>query len=217
MNYVLNEILSLVILIPGIISVARFRATDSSYFPFLLLIWIGGVNEIISIVLINRGLETGINNNIYVLLESLLILWFLRRQRTTLSNTSFFGAILISYILFWGAENFIYSKITYISSYFRIYYSFVTVLLSINTVNHIFFLEKRSLLRSPLFLIGICFISFFTYKILVEVFWLYGLNNSDRFRKNVYDILLYLNLVVNLAYILAALWIPRKKEFIPLS
>ena len=69
----------------------------------------------------------------------------------------------------------------------------------------------------PVFLISIGFIIYFTYEILVEAFSLYGLNNSLEFQKNVYMILTYLNLFVNLLYALAILWIPRKRVHMLLS
>jgi len=217
MTNILSEIFSLSILIAGVIALVKFRKSEAAYYPFILLVWIASINEILSVTLINLGFRANINNNVYVLVESLVILWFFSRLQTVLSKNIVFLTLGLSFIVFWFAENLIISKIIYISSYFRIYYSFVIVILSITTVNHLIVTAKRNLLKMPVFLISIGFIIYFTYKILVEAFWVYGLNNSRDFRINVYTILMYLNLFVNLVFALAILWIPRKREYTLLS
>jgi hypothetical protein len=47
----------------------------------------------------------------------------------------------------------------------------------------------------------------------VEIFWIYGLNNSAEFQTDVYSILHVINFICNLIYALAISWI-RKQEFI---
>ena len=214
MNVTISEIFALSILIAAVIALVRFKDMDSMYFPFILLVWIASVNEILSVVLLNLKFQTLINNNIYVLCESLTILWFFKKTGTVLTGKRVFLLLGLSFIVFWISENFIMGRITQISSYFRIYYSFVVVILSITTVNHLIVTASKTLLKMPVFLISIGFIIYFTYKILVEAFWVYGLNNSMKFQQNVYAILMYLNLFVNILYALAVLWIPRKREYI---
>jgi len=217
MNVTLSEIFALSIVIAGLIGFVRFKHIEQSFYPFVVLIWIGSVNEILSVVLLSFKFHTLVNNNIYVLCESLTILWFFKKVDIIFSNKTIYLLLWLSFILFWVTENFIISKIIYISSYFRIYYSFAIVLISITTVNHLIVTTRKSLLKMPVFLISIGFIIYFTYKILVEAFWVYGLNNSRDFRINVYNILMYLNLFVNLLFALAILWIPRKRRHILLS
>ncbi|HUC82468.1 MAG TPA: hypothetical protein VMR70_16295 [Flavisolibacter sp.] len=212
MQLTLPEIFSLTILLGAFISAVRFRTADSSFLPFMILLWVGAANEVLSITLMSYGSHTAVNNNIYVLLEALLILWFFRRSDAALKNTYVFIALLGACTLFWIIDTLFVFGIRQISSYFRIFYSFIIVLLSINAINYLLFAEKDSLLKSPTFLISVCFVVFFTYKILIEAFWIKGLNNSSHFRNNVYAILVYLNLLVNLVFALVTLWIPRKQE-----
>jgi hypothetical protein len=214
MNATISEIFALSILIPAAIALVRFNDVDRSFYPFFVLLWIGALNEVLSVVLLSLGYPTLINNNIYVLGEALSILWFFRNVGAEFLKKGIFLLLASSFIIFWLVENFIIGTITQISSYFRIYYSFVVVILSITTVNHQIVSITKSLLKLPLFLITIGFIIYFTYKILVEAFWVYGLNNSRQFQQNVYAIMMYLNLFVNLLFALAVLWIPRKREFI---
>jgi hypothetical protein len=214
MSSTITQILSLSILLPAVLSAARVRAADSAYLPFLLLLWTGSFNELLSILLINGRYYTAVNNNLYVLAESLLILWLYRRLATTLHKKNQFYWIAASFMAMWLFENFIFGSIYRVSSYFRIYYSFVVVLLSINSLNYLFFNVKQSLLRSPVFMITACFISFFTYKIIIEMFWLYGLNNSVDFRRRVYFILVLLNVLINFVFVFVVLWMPKKQRFI---
>jgi hypothetical protein len=217
MTDTLARVFALSIIIAGVGALATYKKADSVYQPFFLLLWIGSLNEILSVGLVYSGFKTAVNNNIYVLIESLCILWFFRNLRTVFLSNAVFIILVSSFVIFWLVENFIISRISYISSYFRIFYSFIIVILSITAVNHLIVTAKKSLLKIPVFIISMGFIIFFTYKILVEAFWLYGLNNSKDFRNSVYTILVYLNLFVNLLFALSLLWIPRKRESILFS
>ncbi len=217
MRLTLSEISALSILLAAIVGIVRFRTAEPGFRPFIYLILIGALNEVLSVVLLGAGLHTAVNNNIYVLAEALLILWFVKRAGEVFTRPALFAAIALSFVVFWAVENFFITGIGRISSYFRIYYSFVVVMLSISVVNHALVTARENPLRMPVFLICLGFIVFFTYKILVEAFWVYGLNDSKDFRSNVYTILVYLNLFVNLLFALALLWIPKKREYILLS
>ena len=218
MTYTLSEALNLSILIAGLIALFRFRKMDPAYLPLILLIWIAGLNELLSLILISYNYYIiTVNNNIYVLLESLLILWFFKRLKIALNNITIFSLLIFSFLLVWSLENFVLGSIFTVSSWFRIFYSFIVVLLSINIINHLIVTQKNQIVKMPLFLICIGFVTYFTYKVLIEAFWLYGLNNSKNFRISVYSILTYLNFLVNLLLALAVIWIPRKREYILLS
>jgi hypothetical protein len=91
-------------------------------------------------------------------------------------------------------------------------YSLSVVLLSIHSINGILF-KEREILKNPAFLICLGIVVFFTYKVVIEMFWIYGLRESRNFRLNVYIILVYINLICNLIYALAILWMRRKQAF----
>ena len=73
--------------------------------------------------------------------------------------------------------------------------------------------ERGKLVKNSIFLVAIGFIAFYTFNSLIEIFWVYGLNASKDFRAGVYRIMTYINLIVNLIYAIAVLWIPRKREY----
>jgi hypothetical protein len=213
MNLTLTEIFSLSILPAGILALIRCPTSAKGYLPFFLLLWVAGCNEILSIVLMHTGHDTVLNNNVYVLLESVLILGFFFQHSPLKKNKRLFIILLTSFVLFWCAENLIFNHINFLSSYYRVYYSFAVVLLSISTINFQIAEEMNSLVRNAVFLICFCFIISFSYKALVEIFYVYGLYASQSFLKHVYTIYLYLNLIVNLLFVPVVIWIPRKREY----
>jgi hypothetical protein len=213
MSHTLIDILSYSIAFAAIIGLVRIKQIDQVYFPFLLLIWLGLLNEIVSTLTIKYFRTNAESSNIYMLAESLLILWFFKRLGLFTSKKILFYVVGSTFIGGWIVDNFIISSIHAFSSYFGILYSFFIVLMSINIINKLIVEERKRLYRNPVFLIMIGFISFFTYKILIEIFWVYGLNSTDEFRTEVYRIMTFINLLVNLIYALALIWIPRKQEY----
>ena len=206
-------VFSFSIAIAAIIGWIRFKKMNPTYYPFVICIWIGFLNEIISYFVIRSGHSNAINNNIYVLVEAILFTLQFKRWGLFQYNKWLFPLLIVLFIITWLAQNFYLSRISFFRSEFRILYSFALVLMSISQLNKILSREKKSLLKNSIFLICIGFILYYTYKIIVEAFWVYGLNNSRDFRNNVYLIMAYINLISNLIYAMAILWTPAKHRF----
>jgi hypothetical protein len=213
MSYEVALIFAFSIAVPAILGVFKFPGANPDYLPFFCYLWLGLLNEILSTAMNYAGESNAINSNIYVLIESLLILWLFRRLKLFRTYNIFYAMVFL-YFAVWVTENLLVSKITIFNSYFRIVYSFATVLMSIQVVNQLIVRQQKSVTRDSVFIISIGFIIYYTYKILVEVFWVYGLNKNPDFQTNVYNILNVINLICNLIYALAIIWVPRKKEFI---
>ena len=217
MNYYLVVIFSSSIFIGTLIGWLRFKKTEPAFFPFIICLSVASLNEIISFVITVKGYSTAYNNNIYVLLEALLITWQFKKWGLFNQYKGAYHAVMIIIVITWVAENLFMYKIAAVSFYFRIGYSFIIVLMSIHINNNLILTFRNNLLKSPEFLICSGFIIYFTYKILIEAFWLYGLNAGRDFRINVYLLLTWINLFVNLIYAAALLWIPKKPQHITLS
>ncbi|HMJ48489.1 MAG TPA: hypothetical protein VK498_14245 [Ferruginibacter sp.] len=213
MRYDLAVIIILILIIAGTLAIGRYKKIHNSYYPFLYLIWLGCINELLSLFLVLNGYQNAINNNIYVLGESLLILYFFKNLKMFNKTGKIFLVLLSALIILWFYENLILWKITSVSTYFRITYSFIAVLLSITSINNLLLKVRKNIFTNPDFLVCAGFIIFFTYKILVEVFWLYGLTLSTTFRTLIYGIMDYINLFCNILFALAVLWMPRKQIF----
>lgn len=212
MSHKLAELFSYSVGIGAIIGLIRIQTIDRAYIPFVLLLWLGFLNEILTTIEINQGFSNATNNNIYDLGESILILWFYRNLGLFAEKKSWFWTLMLLFGAVWLADNFYFSTIKVFNSYFIIFYCFVVVLMSIQLVNKILFKTGR-IFRNAQFIILVGIIILLTYKLLVEIFWVYGLNASRNFRLNVYVIMTYINLIANLIFALATLWIPRKREY----
>lgn len=216
MNYYQSAILSFSILIGTVIGWIRFKKTEPAFFPFLVCLTVASGNEICSFIMTLNGYSTTYNNNIYVLLEALLITWQFKNWGLFKNFKMAYLFLMFVICIAWIAENFGMYKMAAISFYFRIFYAFIIVLMSIHINNNLILTFRNNLLKSPVFLICTGFIIYFTYKILIEAFWFYGLNVSRDFRINVYLLLTWINLFVNLIYAAAMLWIPKKPQYITL-
>ena len=217
MSYYEVVLFSASIFIATVIGWVRFSKTGPSILPFLLCLTIGTVNEVLSFILTMSGNYTTLNNNIYVLAEALCITWQFRRWELFRKAARWYYAIMIFIILLWIIDYLVFTDFSKLNFYFRIFYSFLIVLMSVQMNNILIFTFRKRLLQSHIFLICSGFIIYFTYKILIETFWLYGLAKSRDFRISVYLVLAWINLIVNIIYALAMLWIPKKPQHITLS
>jgi len=213
------------IFIAGIIAVVRFGKMNKIYRPMIFVIWLACINEMLSYCLVKSNLSTAVNNNVYVLAEAILLTFQFRNFGIFKKLQWLFRTVCGGLVALWLWENFVGGRIWYISSWFRIVSSFVIALMSITAISKLiilgseefFIIKYRSLFANAAFLICIGTTIFFTFKLLVEIFWLYGLNGSEIFRVKLYDILTYINLLVNLIYALAVIWAQPKQQYTMLS
>lgn len=213
MNYLLIEILSYSIGISAFIALFRWKSIQKRDYFFIAFLWAGLLSEFISTICIQLFKTNAVTSNIYILISSLLLLLQFNKWGLFSKNKLLYKVIIAIIFLVWFWENFIYSSIFSFGSISRIVNGFIIVLMSIHLMNILINQENSTLSKNPVFLICISFIIFFTLKILVEVFWIYGLNASKDFRQSIYRIVTYVNLVVNIFYAIAVLWMPKKREF----
>lgn len=213
MTFELNAILSNSIWVGAIICWVRFKKISPAYHPFVFLLTVGAINEVTSILMIKLTNSNAVNYNLYSLAEFFLITWQFWRWNLFAKRKGLYQIILAFGLAFWITENFIIKNIHSFNSYFVICASFFIVLVSIHRINQLLY-TTDSLVKNASFIICLCFVFYFTYAVLVEAFWVYGLTESTSFVTRIYTILIYTNFIVNLVYAFAALWIPIKPKFI---
>jgi hypothetical protein len=213
MDLELIDITSASILIAAVLGGIRFRKLDPGFFPFILLIWLGVISEGASLIIITQGHTNEVQYNIFLIVEAVLILLQFYKWKL-FSTKAVFYSFLSGLILCWVAEDFIFFSIHTFNSYFIIIASYTLVLLSINMINRLLNSETGSLIKNPVFLISLGFILYFTYAVLVEIFLIYGMENNISFSMKIFNILIYINLITNLIYSVAIIWIPTKSTFI---
>lgn len=206
-------LLSSSVFLAAIISWVRFVRIDPSYRPFLFCIWLGAFNELLSAVFTLGHINTAINNNIFVLLEAALLIWQFQQWNILGTHKRNVYWLLLTTLTVWLLEIGLLSHISTIASWFRLYYATVIVVLSIRVSTRLIVVGKGPLVNNSVFLISIGLMIFFTYKILVEIFWLQGFNSSHYFLNNIYAIMAWVNLVANIIYAIAVLWMPGKQPF----
>lgn len=201
------------ILLPLIISLVRLRKIATAFYPFLFVIWAGCVNELIAHFIVSKGYSNAIPSNIFTLMEACFIVWFFYRMELPKYIRKIWLLLIASFIFSWIIENIFLGRLeAHFNSYFNILSGFAIVLISINVINDLL-VKETELLRNPLFLLCIAFIVYFTYRILVEAFWLSGQNISREFMIKVYDIHSWINLVCNIIFAFAILWMQKKQAF----
>ena len=204
------------ILLPIIVGLIRLRRIDKAYQPFFVLLLIGFLTEVISFILIKQFHKSNaIPLNLYTLVEWTLIffqfhVWGLLRQRKRV----FYGILALT-LLGWFAANFVFGEITGFSPYFRIFYSFFIVLLSVNKINYMITHDNRNLFRNPKFLICIAFIIYFIYMIVYR--WAYQISVLSKSETEITDIIIflmaYVNALTNGIFAIAFLLIPARVKF----
>lgn len=208
MNFYINAFYSFTIFIAGIIGVIRFKKIYYAYYPFLLCIGIACIVELLNVIIAINHRPSVIYVNMYVLAESLLITLLFKNLGIFKKTKKLFIAIIAALIIFWLLENLANRDINKIDAYFRVFYSFIIVLMSVTSINKIISGNRKI---NATFLLCIGFIIYFTFKILVFSFWLSGFSNG--FLSKIFTIMIYINLLTNLIYAIAVLWMPRKQEF----
>lgn len=212
MNYWLIVILNLCILVPAATGLLRFRKINRFYYPIIFCIWLGSLVEITSVILVLYRHSNAVVSNIYVLIESLLLLWQFKRWKLFKKKKQLFSISIALFSILWLLENFYFSTIFNFCSYFRILYSFITVLMSIVIINQLVVSERKSLLKNSSFLLCVGLVFYYTLQALVEAFWVYGVDDKV-FSTNVYNISVITNFITNLLYTVAIIWIPPRQRF----
>ena len=206
------DLLSYSICIAAIIGFIRFKKVIKPYQPFFFFVWVALLCEIISSIRITRNEDNIAVTNVYVWIESVLLLWLFKNWAMESKRKNYY--ILISLVsAAWICDNLIFHSVTRLNSAFRVIYSFVLVFLSIDQINKLMVEERKNILLNSRFLICLTFVLFYTYKAAFEVFYIVQLPLSEYFYKSLWLIMVYVNLFANLLYAIAALWIPTRQKF----
>jgi hypothetical protein len=214
----LEFILSLSISIAVIIGIVRFRKIDRAYYPFIYYISLMLVVEIVVKLLAEAGANEFIMTmmNIYTLVEFSLLAWLFHAWGLFNRNKTFFIVLMIVFFVAWFFTTIIFESIVYGNNfYFRVLYSFALVLFAVSTFNKMVINHRGSIFQNAQFWICLGVIIFFTFFLLNNATKLSLVRHtiSKDFKENLQKIIVFSNLLVNFLYVLAVLWIPRKKNF----
>ena len=210
--FALSLLTSYSIAIPAFCGLIRYRNSVLSYRPFLILCCLGLISEVVSYLCAVYYHTNAIPFNIFTLVEVLCYTWLFRNWGG-FKKDSYFHIYMSMLVVAWLLDNFILSNIQTINSPSRILFFFFLIFLAINQVNKILLQHRGLLLRDSRFLICAGIIIFYSYSVTTEIFYVLNLNFSDLFYNRVHAVLEWVNVLVNLIFTIAILWIPRRQKF----
>lgn len=220
MNDTLIFIFSLSIGIAAIIGVVRFNKIDKSYYPFIYSVWASLLVELTVRALTISGASNAILIfiNFYYLLDFYLFFLLFNNWRLFGHSKKNQQIIIAITLVVWIGTTFFINGINERNFYFPILYSFALVFFSVTTFNKFIVHERANIFTNARFLICMGIIIFYTFFILTNTsaLTIFKNNVTVLFRRNLQGINVYTNLLVNIIYAIAVIWVPRKKNTITL-
>jgi hypothetical protein len=210
MTYV---ILTLFALIPAIVAAVRLSAISSEFDPFIIAIWLRGVNAAFGLIIQHFGYNNILHYNLWFLGDALLLLWVFEKWNLFESKNLYrFLAVALGFT--WLAETIFFSRLNGdYNSYFRIIYSFVVILMSISMINNILLKAAINPLKNSIFLICCALVLLNTITVIGEAFFAYSLIMGEEFRLYMDRIITFMDALCSLIFALIILWMPKKQAF----
>jgi hypothetical protein len=209
--------LSLSIIFALLIGIVRFNRIDTSYYPFIYDTGVAFFIEILVQVLMSGGHNEAVvaSLNVFSFVDFFLFTWLFHNWRLFNRHKKTFTGIIVTYFVAWVIITFFVGSFTTPNYYFRILYSFTLIFFSVSTFNKVVVTDRGLIFKNPRFWICLGIIIFYALYVLVCVtrYSLFKYHVSKEFRARLQEINVYSNLLVNLLYAVAVLWIPRKKNF----
>lgn len=210
--FYIHVILNHSIIIAALVGLFRFKNISNDFYPFIFFIWIGLLNDSLSLGLILAHRSNTANSNIFVLLELALVLWMFCKWNP--EKRKLYTWIGVASFAVWLADNVIINSLAENNSIFRVYYSFTILLLSIDTLNRLLFFENGRLLKNAKFIICLIFLFYYGFNAFIESFNVFRLGLSSEALNMLWWMHSFVNLIANLLYALAVLWVPTKVKYI---
>jgi len=190
----------------------RYRYVLVEYRLFIVFVCFAIANELLSNVLIYYFKNNSTSSNIYVGIEYLILLLIFYVVNGWKKNSFYISITLIGGTV-WIFDNLVLNSISHFNSIFRVFYSLVILLFSIDGINRILVYEKKKLFSSSKFIIFTVFIIYYSYKAFIEVFYFARPELSKGFYSAIYMLMIYINFFTNLSYFAAILCMPTKRKF----
>ncbi len=198
--------------IAALIGLYRLKRILPSFKPFILLLWVALLNEVVSYAMMKIYKTNALNSNIYIIVEYVIIMWQFKRWRS-FKNNRIFIAVLGLGIALWAFDNFIIHSPWAFNSVFRTVYSSAIVFLSLQQISAVLVFERRNIFYNSKFIICSAFLIYYAFKSFIEAFYVFDLHMPNSFYHNIFLLLVLTNFLANLIFAFATLWIPTKQKF----
>lgn len=181
-----------------------------SSLPFLLIYFLLGLCNECLYYYLPFDKVGNIITNVFFLFEFFLIHRQLKQWGVFQRKFSF-GVMLSAGLIVYLLTLFYYDSFKSLNSLFLVFSNFTLVLACIDAVSHFYVADEVPLTKDYRFIIVSCLIIFFCLSILVESFFIFKLNLSPTFMNRVFEIKVYLNVLIHIIILSAILWTPTKK------
>jgi hypothetical protein len=191
----------------------RYRRLGKTYRPFFLMLAFAVLNQLVSYMVLMKTHSNSVPNNVYGLLEWILIAWQFHVWGLLRNNKRIFYLLVALVSLIWVVENIVLGGITDWPPYFQVFDAFVIVLMSVGKINFMITHDNRNLGGSPIFLICIGFIILFIYEIVLEWAYQMSLQGATDTTNRIIIGFSYVDVLVNIIFAVALFRIPRPQKF----
>ncbi len=190
----------IIILISALGAMYKWKKVHQDYYPLFIYVLISAFFSLIQLFLL-----VNLVSNVFVLAEGISLLFVFKSWNYLDRYPKLINILIFLFLIVWVVEFAISGIDDPVLLYYRIFYSFVLVILSVNAMNYEIVHYKGNLLKYPQFLILIALILYFTYNVMLESFYIAGIKSS-------FDIKRIINIVSKTIILIAILWIPSKMK-----
>lgn len=212
-GFVFNMVSCLSVAPAAVIGLYHLRRIATCFIPFVIITWLGLLNELLSLYCIFLNGSNACTSNVYVLVEFLLFIWLFYRWQYQASNFRFIVIIVVG-LLVWLIDNIWANTLNQFNAGFRVFYAFVIVVFSIQKAKDIVGHESRLLTKHSQFWLCMAFILFYSFKAFLESFYLFDIGAGRDFFIHLFLVMQLVNLFTNIIFAIVYLWMPKRQEFL---
>jgi hypothetical protein len=197
-----------------IIGIVRWRIIDVTYYPFIYNIVVVLLVEIINGTHA-YSVATVELLNIFSIIDFCLFAWLFHNWGLFNRNKKWFLVTIVAAIAVWLYITFFATGFSKINNPFLLIYSAALIIFSVTTFNKIVVQERKNIFTNAKFWICIGIIIFYSFFIVTRATDMSAglfLTISQPFLRSLQKINNYSNVLVNLLYAVAVIWIPKKKN-----
>ena len=212
-NYWIFAILAVFAVIPALVASARLPKLNSDFDPFVIAIWLKGLNAVFGYIIEHFGYNNVVHYNIWYLLDAFVLLWAFRKWNL-IESKKLYKYLVFAFGIFWLVETIFFSELSGdYNSYFRIISIFAVILMSIGMINILLLKATVNPLKNSIFQICCTLIILHTITVISEAFFAYNLILGNEFRIYMDHIITFIDALCSLIFALIILWLPRKQAF----
>jgi hypothetical protein len=153
--------------------------------------------------------------NVFCYLELFFYSWLFHLWGLFNFRNRVLVSVIVVFFIAWVVLGFVSGGITKPNFYFKIIYAMTLLFFAVTGFNKFVIPERAAIYKNPKFWILTGMIIFYSFYLIIQSanLSIFGMNTSGGFRRGLYNIVSYSNLIVNLMFAIGALCIPRKKNF----